>query len=390
MAILKALGSSKLALVLVILLIVFSLAGVLLPQESLFASDTIARWQEDHPLVTSLLGPLGLFRVFHSIPFLVTIVLLAINTLACTVVHIVKEGGLCALKGPTAVRNLAFIVLHLSLVGLMAGGFLSAAARLDGYIVLTEGQGFRETHGSYTRLQEGPLRREQHKGFALRLEKVEITYEQKWFPVEVTSRLGILPNGSEREQAVVRVNRPLDYRGFSFTQDQTGFSPRLVIRHRQRGRVLVDSFVALKTFPTDRGRQYRDFLPLPLFKQRVIVTLYPAYIMVDGQVEKSGEEPDNPLLLVEMENENGWVQPVGHILQGDTISVEDYTVTFAGLRRWSSFRVVQDPGYPVAWVALWLGVAAIVLRYVPELARWFRSSRELGSDSPTGGQHDTD
>lgn len=372
MAILKAVGSSRLALTLVVLLILFSVAGALLPQEGLFGAAEIDQWQKSHPLVSRLMRPIGLFRVFHSPPFLVIIVLLALNTLACTVNFTIKEGGLSVLRGPTAVRNLGFIILHLSLIGLMAGGFLSAGFRLDGYSILTEGQEFREIHQGYTRLQEGPLRREQHTGFALRLEKVQVSHARDGGIAGISSNLMLTGNNVKHDGITVKVNRPFTYRGFSFTQDQTGFSPRLLIRHRQSGRIMVNSFLALKTFVSEREREYRDFLPLPLFKQRLIVTLFPAFTRVNGQLKKSGEEPDQPLLLVDMEDEKARPQNVGRLLLGKTMTLNDYEMAFTGLRRWSSFRVVHDPGYPVTWIALWLGVAALVLRYIPDLIRWFR------------------
>ena len=68
-------SSSRLALILVGLLILISIFGAILPQEGLFNSEEIKIWQEDHGFLTGLLGPLGMFRAFHSIPFLILIIL---------------------------------------------------------------------------------------------------------------------------------------------------------------------------------------------------------------------------------------------------------------------------------------------------------------------------
>ena len=48
----RLLGSSKLALVLVVLLILFSVVGAVLPQEGMLDVDKIAQWQQEHPTVT--------------------------------------------------------------------------------------------------------------------------------------------------------------------------------------------------------------------------------------------------------------------------------------------------------------------------------------------------
>lgn len=369
---LDGLSSGKLALALILLLILFSLAGAMLPQEGQMASVEIAGWQVRHPVITKISAPLGLFHAFHSWPFLATILLLAVNTLTCTVLHFYRIGGLRTSKRLEAIERTGFALLHLSLLVLFAGGFLSAAARFEGLVILTEGQEFTEAHDNYVELLEGPLRTERHAGFVVRLRRVEIEYERQRHRVAVTSRLDVLADGDQVAAGVVEVNKPFEYQGLSFTQDETGFSPRLVIRDAAAGgRLLVDSFVALKTLRTAAGREYRDFLPLPFLKQRIVVTLYPSYTQEDGELVKVGEVPDKPLLLLEMEDESGQVVESRQVEVGSRVRLGKYVFTFAELRRWASFRVGDDPGYPLFCAGLWLGLASLLLRYFPDLRCWF-------------------
>jgi cytochrome c biogenesis protein ResB len=369
----KALSSSRLALVLVLVVILFSLAGAVLPQEGAMDPEDIAAWQKAHPLISDILQPAGLFHVFHSWAFLITIILLAVNTIACTALHFVGEGGFTSFKAPGAVEKVGFFLLHVSLVLLFVGGFWSAATRLDGHIVLTEGQHFRESHEGYSRLVEGPLRAERHQDFVLSLKAVNTKYERERYLSEVTSRIEILRQGRRVAQGAVKFNEPFQYKGMAFTQDRTGYSPRLQIRDKRSKKVLLDSFVALSTFRTKHGREYRDFLPLPFFQNRVIVTLYPSHTIEDGNLVKTGEEPENPLLLVESEDNTGNIVSRNHLLAGEEAAVDNYTLRFADLRRWSAFRVVEDSGYPVVLVALWTGLAALVLRYTADLRQWLGS-----------------
>ena len=369
-------GSSRLALVLVGLLIALSLSGAMLPQEGMYDPADITRWQEGHSLLTSILEPLGFFHVFHSIPFLITILLLGINTLTCTVNHFIKGGGFAYLTGREAVKNIGFILMHLSLIALFAGGAWTASASMDGYILLTEGQELKETPGSYLRLVKGPLRTEPHKEFLIRLNRVRIKYRQKQYPVDIASHIEIRVNREKVRRDTVRVNHPFTCEGLTFTHDRTGFSPRLLIREKRTGRLLVNSFIALKTFRRGQvEREYRDFLPLPFFKQKVIVTLYPSHTRVDGQVKKTGEEPENPVLLVEMEDESGGSVSMGEIFPGGWLNLGDYSLGFTELRRWTAFQVTDDPGYPVVWIALWAGVIGFIMRYIPDLKRWFGQSK---------------
>jgi cytochrome c biogenesis protein ResB len=373
---LNAISSSKLALVLVLLVIVFSIAGAMLPQEGQFDPNDIARWQEQHSLITKLLRPIGLFRAFHSVPFLVTICLLALNTFTCSVLYFFRKGGFSALKGPDGVRLSGFVILHLSLILLFAGGFLSAGATLDGYIVLTEGQIFKEEHRNYVRLVEGPLRREQHKGFNVRLKELKTVFpkDKRKYPVDITSILEF--GGNTSGPVEIKVNQPHTYKDMSFTQDETGFSPRLLIRRNQDNRIVLHSFLALKTFRRGGQREYRDFLPIPSLpgqKQRLIITFFPYFSRENNRIKKISDKPNNPLLLVELKNAENQTLEHTEIPMKGTGNLKEYSITFTGLRRWASFRVMEDPGYGVVLISLLLGLIGILLRYLPDFKGWLRS-----------------
>jgi hypothetical protein len=214
-----------------------------------------------------------------------------------------------------------FLLLHLSFVLLFAGAFLSAAARSSGYIVLTEGQSFTEQHDNYVRIAEGPLRGERHKGFVAVLKEMQNEYADKIYRTGVTSYLEIISDGNKVDSGTVKFNRPFVYEGQSFTLDETGYSPRLKIYKKNNSRPLFNSFVALQTFQRDDGRRYHDFLPLPFFKNKVLVTLYPAYELLGDEIQKTGENPENPLILIEMEDENGNVVARGHAALNEKVAV---------------------------------------------------------------------
>lgn len=368
---LEVVSSSKLALVLVFLIILFSIIGAVLPQEGTLRIVEIRQWQQVHPWMTTVLGPLGFFHLFHSWPFLFVILLLGLNTLTCTLWRFVKEGGLTSLSGPRAFRQTGFLLLHLSLITLLAGGFLSAAASFDGYILLTEGQGFTGRPESYLRRVQGPLHSDRWLKFSVRLEKVLTKYEKKRYLVDVASTLEVLEQNRLVTSAVLRINQPFSHKGLAFTQDKTGFSPRLRILDKKSGRQLLNSFVALQTFDTPDGRNYRDYLPLPIFDSRFIVTVYPNFGMKNGRAIKVGDEPDNPLLIIETEDRSGQTALLKQVRLGEKIAIGDHIVSFEELRRWSAFRVVRDPGYFIVCVSLWLGLGALLLRYIPDLRKWF-------------------
>jgi len=363
-------GSSRLALLLVAVVILMCIAGAMLPQEGMYAAADIKLWQQKHPIATALAQPLGLFRTFHSLLFLCIVFLLGVNTFTCTVcrmVRIFNIHGFNAFAGSNALRHIGFLILHLSLIILFIGGALSSGTGMDGFIVLTEGQVFKEEHDSYLRLVEGPFRKEYHHGIEFRLDQVLVQYEND-YPVAMASLVEINDNGLP-VKAEIKINDPLTHHGLYFTMIKRGYSPRISIIDKKTGQRIVDSFVALKTFGYGPETRYKDFLPLPFFfkrGQQVFFTVYPPSSTVDSTA----------LLLVDIRTKESEDFLHAEVPLHGSTELSDYIISFNELRQWASFRVMHDYGYGVVLIALWIGLAGIILRYIPDLKTWFTASEK--------------
>jgi hypothetical protein len=377
LALLRVISSGKLALVIVLTLMLFSFAGAVLPQIDRVNPDDILKWQQDHTVITPVAIKIGLFHVFTSWPFMITLMVLGVNTLTCTVGQFVKDGGFACLKGPKRIEKSGFFLLHISIIILLVGGFITTALKLNGYIVLTEGQTFSESHDSYLRIAEGPLRTEAHKNFSIKLNKIETEYQKSFYQTDVTSTLDVFEEGGKVKEAIVKINHPFTYKSFAFTHQDIGFSPRIEIKNKETGRILFYSFVTLKTYDTEHGKEYRDFLPLGFLENRTIITVYPDYEMKDGQAVKTAEEPENPLIRIEVEDQDGKIISKEYLTPGQDVTIGEYIFKFADLRRWVSFQVVDDPGYLTVCIALWLGFGALLLRYVPDMRKWSATDNKL-------------
>jgi cytochrome c biogenesis protein ResB len=371
---LRCLSSGKLALVLVAVLILFSLVGVIFPQKGQLHPQQILQWQQQHPELTTVVEPWGFFTVFHSTPFMISIGLLALNTLTCTVLHFIKRGGFRALTGPGSMVLWGFLLLHLSFIILFTGGLISAAARMDGYILLTEGQTFIDRPENYLRYARGLIQLSDTFSFSVTLDKADIKFEKPDYVVDMNTILHFRSVDGQTVEGSVQVNRPYVYEGKAFTLDEIGYSPRLILRHAGKQTPLVNSFVALQTVVNDEGRQYRDYLPLPFFEKRIIVELYP-----NGNVDAQSDKIfDEPVIILTAENSKIDSDSRLYLPLGQKTVFEGCEFEFPELRQWASFRVSSDPGYPVVWFALWLGLAALLLRYLPELREW--RTKPIGYD----------
>ncbi len=384
--ILAGLGSGRLALILVLLIILLALAGALLPQEGKIAPSDIAAWEAGHPGLSSFIRPLGLFRVFHSIPFLAAVFLLASNTLTCTLRHLFQPGSRLMWRRLRDIRAAGFLGLHLSLLLLMGGGFYSSATRMDGYLVLTEGQSLEEEPGSYVMLVKGPLRKEGHQRFRIGLRKVAPEYGPDEFLKETSVELEFDSREGTTQDATARFNHPVTFLGVDFTLDETGYSPRLTIQEEGKNAPLVNSFVALKTFREGRDRDYRDFITLPFLEDKIFLRFLPDHKLVEGRPVKDGDVPLNALLQLWTEDATGETVEEVFLGPGETAGFSGYHFTFPEFRRWAGFRVVQDFGYAWVLAALWLGLGSLLLRYIPDLKGWF--SPRAGENDSTGGQRE--
>jgi cytochrome c biogenesis protein ResB len=387
----RFLASARLALVLVGLLILLALAGAVLPQEGALDRNALAAWRQAHPLADTLLGPLGLFGVFHSPLFLAVILLLALNTLTCTIRQFQLEWGWWRLAGPQKIARGGFFLLHLALIGIMAGGFWSAAGRFDGYFLLSEGQTVAVAGTGLLRESAGPWSRRPPDGMEITLSEVRTDFAADRFLTGLAADLRINTRAGIGNEGTARINEPLAVSGWDITPDETGYSPRIQIRDSRGGRMLLDSFVALETSQEGTERIYRDFLPLPVQGQRVVMTLYPDHRRGADGYEQTGDEPDRPLLLLEFQDRLGRTYRREYLPFRQRVDAGRYAFAFPELRRWTSFLVSHDPGYPLVWLSLWLALAALLLRYWPDLSRWlgpgpFRETATVATaDSSPGG-----
>ena len=93
---------------------------------------------------------------------------------------------------------------------------------------------------------------------------------------------------------------------------------------------------------------------------------------LDGKQVKGGDELDGPALHMEWQDQAQNVTASTILPLGGATRREGLSFQFPELRRWSSFRVVDDPGYPVVLVSFWLGLLALLVRYMPEMLEWFK------------------
>ena len=373
------LASTNITLIVIGILILLSLTGALVPQQGVLEESGIFEWKSGHPKVTPLLSKLGLFATFHSPLFLVSLAILFLNTLACTIKSIV-EGELFPGSEPSnRLRRLGFAILHISILVCMAGGFCSAAFRTSGQIILTEGQTLQDRRQDYSKFTEGPLRKEQHDRFRVHLLDAQFDAPADWSAGRKLSSIRITADKTEFRAAEIEFNQPFRFKGITFTLQEIGFSPEIRITSVDPRIPPLNAFIALKVWGVNKDREHRDFLPLPHGKGSLLLNLLPSHAITNGVAVKTSETVKNPALLVHVQSPDGSETPKQLIEPGQRIEIEELSIEFGELRRWASFLVVEDPGYPIVCISFWMAIIALMLRYSPEVIDWIKEARQNGA-----------
>ncbi len=249
------------------------------------------------------------------------------------------------LKHPKRLRGWLITGFHVSLALGFLFLILSKLFRFDGEIVLAEGQTLREVHSDYIFTHEGPLFKENHKGFSLRLDKLELRRPQGI--EEYVSHVTLQSGNNSPIKADVRVNHPYKFEGFYIYHFRQGFSPSLLIKDAE-GKILLNSFVNLSIVKDEKNREIsQDEVRLSSERLNLNLKYFPdkknLHIAIKEHEESSSEEV---------------------MALGETRKIGDYNLTFKELRRWSGLRLVKDPYLNMVYFGFVLGIiflAGIIL-----------------------------
>jgi cytochrome c biogenesis protein len=406
----RFLGSTRVAVVLLVVVLLGALVGTLFPQLTPdMAADPAAsaRWlttaQEKYGFLFGLYRAVGLFDVYHSPWFLVLVAALLLNTVVCTVdrlrvlwkavtarpriehaesfyermpnhislrVTSVEQGEQALRRvlgrrryrvvaerqdGVTylfAERNrlarLATLVTHASLVLLVLGILWSGwGGWRERAVALGPGQIYDVGHG---------------QNFAVRSDGLEIERYPNGQPSDYRAHLAVLEKGAEVMRKTVRVNDPLTYRGVAFYLYSYGPAGRVratdakgrpVPLQAELGQEGSSGEVTLN-FSGEGDGQEIVVPSLDLVMRLVFYYQGPSLFV---QATRSGE-----------------TRPfgAGSIRGGDSLKIEDVTFEFA-LDRYIVLQVVHDPGFKWVILAGFLTMGGLIFSfYFPHKRLWAR------------------
>ena len=415
--------STRLALILILLLAVAVLIGTVLiqaPSEMVASATRYQRWVKElgnrFGPFTGIFDTLGLYRIYTTWYFRALGALLGLNILACTLNRIPRQWRQATGKPRVKVEDTFFLSgnnraqLQPELSPEDASANLQALLRRIGYRTLVEtGQG--QTHIYADRFRFSPLGTIiTHAGLVMMLLAVifggltakrnliaipdgsvrpvglgtNLTILNEGFteedypsgtPKDYRSDLVIYENGVEVKRGTIRVNTPLEYKGYRFHQSYYGNAAVIQVKD-QSGATLFQDGVEL-TYQSDFWGKNRPT----------------GYFLLPGTA-----------LWVEIAGTGknlGYIDPTVHtsevgvaIYRGDAKSylgklatnepqvVEGLTITFLREKQFTGIQVARNPGVNYVWIASALIVlGAALVFYFPQRRLWCLVHQEGGNTS---------
>jgi cytochrome c biogenesis protein len=398
----KFFSSVKLAIVLLIVITLASILGTLVPQGR-SAAEYAARYGGLAGLFTSL----RLTRLYQSGWYLALLLFFALNTAVCTLsrfgpkwrrafgpaaaadaqaVAALKVKSRFRLAPPAAeakdrvaalLRSRGYRltesaagngvgilarkrrlgrfgsdVVHLGLLVILAGGFVSGLGGRRADLALLEGQ-----------TADVP-----NAAFRVRLDRFETEYYPQGGVKDWKSTVTVIENGAPVLTRVVEVNQPLSYRGFSFYQTSYGWdweTPRLDLEVRKRADA---SFVKALSLKVGERVPVDDADVSHVTVRRFV----PDFVIGEGnKVQSRSQEPNNPAALVEAwKGEervfSGWIFAKypdfgqGH---GESRSPLAFVLKKYAAAPFSVLEAAKDPGANFIWLGCALVTSGFFLAF---------------------------
>lgn len=396
-AVKKFFTSIKVAIVLLIILIVASILGTLIPQGR-SAQEYLVRYGQ----LGSLIQKLQMTRLYQSLWYIAVLALFGLNIIVCTLVRLgpklrrvfeprcdldpksiqvlkvkdrikmalapaaaapavkaelgrhhyrVREhsaaGKHCLLARKRILGLFGSDIVHLGLLIILAGGIISGLAGSRGNLTLSENQTLPVPGAD----------------FSIRLDKFITEYYPDGNIKDWKSRLTVIDGSQELFQKTIEVNHPLSHRGFVFYQSGYGWdweNPDLEVWLKKK-----DDAEYLKKIQLKVGQSVLvNGEDLSLMAVRFL----PDFVLDENnQPTTRSLEPRNPAAFVRGEREgaeifSGWIfAKFPDFAQMHQAEETEFKPELRDVQapQYSVLQTAKDPGVPLIWVgctALMLGL----------------------------------
>lgn len=313
--------------------------------------------------------------IFSSLWFNLILVLLIVNIVFC----IAKRTRFLSLA------QAGTTIFHLGLVLLFVGVVYDQLFFFEGALRLTEGETLMcADMASYDRTKKGRFfqtRKLEELG-ELYFHKHHATYAAEGKARGAANEIAVGRNVQEGVKRIIYVTRPLKYKGFEFYRDnRDGYSPLFVLRDGE-GKVLSGAYAPLQSIMQEDGTYlYRSGsadapgsfnfpqdpgIP-PVFRLQTVY--YPDKIKkmtgeVSFQVWKANNEAKHGGPESSESSESSEELFKGKAAFGERVKVADYLISMDEVRYWTSINLNYHPGLTFIFGSLWVAFGGLILTLI--------------------------
>lgn len=346
------LASTKLAFVLIGLLLSLIIISAIIPQQDI-AQNQILNWQETLGDNYKYIEILKLDQIYKTPVFFIVIGLLIINLIFGNVrrFKIIYNSDNSLVQA----RHIGSIIFHLSLVLLLVGIILNYMYTFEGTLALTEGQSVVETKNSYTRVYSGPFYTEEYDRFKIK----HIMYHDSYIienTVTSASEISLKdsPNAPEKTVAIT-TNHPFIYNDLEFHYElQHGYSPEVIIID-STGSIIFKNFIRLAIQRSKEHTLHADYYMLEDYSMKIIIEATPNNNQLDSTLFNLNVEIDENLLYQ------------GTLGLNDTIDYNGYRLVIPRLRNWCYINVIKSPYLNLVFFSFWLALIGMTIGLIPRV-----------------------
>lgn len=343
-------GSTKLAFVLISLLIVLVIISAIIPQKDI-STDQITDIKEYFGDNYKIIETLRLDDIYKAPYFFILVGLLIINIIFGNIkrFRIIRKSEKTLIK----TRHIGSLIFHFSLILIMVGVILNYLFKFEGVMFLTEGQTLNDNNEQYFRIYAGPLYREQSNRFQLKLHKYHGQYP---FLSSFTNAAEIdvaYQSGSYNTASIVHNAHPFKWNNLEFHYgSNSGYSP-LVVLTDTTDYILFQAFVRLSH---DReSKKHFDYLILDNLKLKLEIEAIPDSGQFDSTFFKIRVAKDSLLLY------------------DDTVKINtmkqfgNYKIIIPETRRWCYIEVIESPYIDLVFWAFWTALSGLLIGFLPRV-----------------------
>ena len=407
-------GSRKLALGLMGVLVFFLFIGSIIPQKAFTDPERFSEWKNGNPALFHIVDGIGLTRTYTSWWFLSALGILFLNTLAYTTEHgsrllkkqwasdefkrlqalppdrevtlpsgsklgaildsvhsvlkrqrfalypLARENALFAVKG--RLNDYGVLLIHTAVLLVFLASTVTAFTRFSGIIEITEGQTVFDRKSDYAWTHESAFGKNSYRGFAVSLMQFIPHYYPDGKARSLESDL-ILSNKMQRNRQRVAVSSPITYSGATVYQRDVHGTACLFRLSDKDGRSIDNTYVLFDK--QKKGHQLRTRYQIRNSTWVLTAILYPDAYTAGEELRSRSFLIRNPLLKYTV-SEGGNTLSSGTLSQGTSVMIGNRKLTWRDVRYWSSYWITRDRGEMIIYAAFLAGILGLLLILLTE------------------------